>query len=99
VLVADVNHGRVWVREGKVRRVVVRDLMRYMRRRWCSHWTVCKWSCSRVRDASSSLFEMILSGGSVRRLRREVGLAMVDPWGAPVRLMTMGRMSTSMPGQ
>jgi hypothetical protein len=40
-----------------------------------------------------------LSGGSVRRVRREVRLAMVDECGVPVRLMTMGRMSTSVPGQ
>jgi hypothetical protein len=30
---------------------------------------------------------------------REVRLAMVDECGVPVRLMTMGRMSTSVPGQ
>jgi hypothetical protein len=35
----------------------------------------------------------------VRRVRREVRLAMVDVCGVPVRLMTMGRMSTSVPGQ
>jgi hypothetical protein len=37
--------------------------------------------------------------GSVRAVTREVRLAMVDECGAPVRLMTMGRMSTSVPGQ
>jgi hypothetical protein len=42
---------------------------------------------------------MSLSGGSVRRVRREVSLAMVDECGVPVRLMTMGRMSTSALGQ
>jgi hypothetical protein len=35
----------------------------------------------------------------VRRVRREVILAMVDECGVLVRLMTMGRMSTSVPGQ
>jgi hypothetical protein len=33
----------------------------------------------------------------MRRVRREVRLAMVDECGVPVRLMTMGRMSTSVP--
>jgi hypothetical protein len=42
---------------------------------------------------------MTLSGGSVRRVRREVRLAMVHECGVPVLLMTMGRMSTSVPGQ
>jgi hypothetical protein len=35
----------------------------------------------------------------VRRARGEVSLAMVDECGVPVRLMTMGRMSTSVPGK
>jgi hypothetical protein len=35
----------------------------------------------------------------VRRVRREVRLVMVDECGVPVRLMTMGRMSTSVHGQ
>jgi hypothetical protein len=48
---------------------------------------------------SSRALEMILSGGSVRVVSREVRLAMVDECGVPVRLMTMGRMSTSVPGQ
>jgi hypothetical protein len=52
-----------------------------------------------MRDVSSRAFEMSLSGGSVRRVRREVRLAMVDECGVPVRLMTMGRMSTSVHGQ
>jgi hypothetical protein len=52
-----------------------------------------------MRDVSSRALEMSLSGGSVRRVRREVKLAMVDECGVPVRLMTMGRMSTSVPGQ
>jgi hypothetical protein len=42
---------------------------------------------------------MSLSGGSVRRVRREVRLAMVDECGVPVRLMTMGKMSTSVLGK
>jgi hypothetical protein len=46
-------------------------------------------------DVSSRVFELSLSGGSVRRVIRDVRLAMVDAWGEPVRLMTMGRMSTS----
>jgi hypothetical protein len=52
-----------------------------------------------MRDVSSRALAMSLSGGSVRRVRREVRLAMVDVCGVPVRLMTMGRMSTSVPGQ
>jgi hypothetical protein len=48
-----------------------------------------------MRDVSSCAFEMSLSGGSVRRVRREVRVVMVDECGVPVRLMTMGRMSTS----
>jgi hypothetical protein len=35
----------------------------------------------------------------VRTVRREVRLAMVDECSVPVRLMTMGRMSTSVPSQ
>ena len=52
-----------------------------------------------MRDVSSRALEMSLSGGSVRRVRREVRFAMVDECGVPVRLMTMGRMSTTVPGQ
>jgi hypothetical protein len=48
---------------------------------------------------SSRALEMSLSGGSVRTVRREVRLVMVDEYGVPVRLMTMGMMSTSVPGQ
>jgi hypothetical protein len=48
-----------------------------------------------MRDVSRRAFEMSLSGGSVRRVRREVRLVMVDECGVPVRLMTMGRMSTA----
>jgi hypothetical protein len=77
--------------------VVVRDLMRYMSRILCSHWTVCVWSCAMMRDVSSRAFEMSLSGGSMRRVKRDVRLVMVDDCGVPVRLMTMGRMSTSVP--
>jgi hypothetical protein len=56
-----------------------------------------------MRDVSSRALEMSLSGGSVRRVSREVRLVMVDECGVPVRLMTMGtmgtmeRMSTSVP--
>jgi hypothetical protein len=52
-----------------------------------------------MRDVSSRVLEKTLSGGSVRNASREVRLAMVDECGVPVRLMTMGRMSTSVPGQ
>jgi hypothetical protein len=52
-----------------------------------------------IHDVSSLVLEtMSLAGGSVRRVRRDVRLVMVDVWGVPVRLMTMGRMSTSIPG-
>jgi hypothetical protein len=47
-----------------------------------------------TRDVSRQVLEMSLSGGSVRRARREVRLAMLDVWGVLVRLMTMGRMSS-----
>jgi hypothetical protein len=47
---------------------------------------------------SSRALEMSLSGGSERKVRREVRLAMVDECGVPVRVMTMGRMSTSVLG-
>jgi hypothetical protein len=52
-----------------------------------------------MRDVVSRALGMSLSGGSVRRVRREVRLAMVDECGVHVRLMTMGRMSTSVPSQ
>ena len=52
-----------------------------------------------MRDVSSRALVTSLSGGSVRRVRREVRLAMVDECGVPVRLMTMGKMSTSVPRQ
>jgi hypothetical protein len=55
--------------------------------------------CARMRDVSNRALEMSLSGGSVRRVTREVRLAMVDECGVPVRLMTMGRMSTAVTGQ
>jgi hypothetical protein len=51
-----------------------------------------------MRDVSNRAFEMSLSRGSVRRVRREVRLVMVDECGVPVRLRTMGRMSTAVPG-
>jgi hypothetical protein len=50
-------------------------------------------------DVSRRVFETSLSGGSMRRVRREVRLVMVDECGVPVRLMKMGRMSTSVHGQ
>jgi hypothetical protein len=50
-----------------------------------------------MRDVSSRAFEMSLSSESVRRVRREVRLVMVDECGVPVRLMTMGGMSISLP--
>jgi hypothetical protein len=61
--------------------------------------SVYVWSCAIMRVVSSGAFEMSLSRGPVRRVRREVRLVMVDECGAPVRLMTMGRMSTSVRGQ
>jgi hypothetical protein len=48
---------------------------------------------------SSRVLEMSLSGGSVRSVSREVRLATVDECGVAVRLMTMGRISTSVLGQ
>jgi hypothetical protein len=51
-----------------------------------------------MRDVSNCVLEMSLSGGSVRSVRGEVRLAMVDECGVPVRLMTMGKMSTSVLG-
>jgi hypothetical protein len=52
-----------------------------------------------MRDVSSRALEMSLPGGSVRRVSREVRLVMVVECGVPVRLMTMGRMSTTVHGQ
>jgi hypothetical protein len=75
------NHGRAKVQCAGARRAVVRDLMPYTSRRLCNHWTVCVWSCASMRDVSSRALEMSLSGGSVRRVRREVRLAMVDECG------------------
>jgi hypothetical protein len=51
-----------------------------------------------MRDVSSLALEMSLSGGSMRRVSREVRLVMVDECGVHVGLMTIGRMSTSVPG-
>jgi hypothetical protein len=45
-----------------------------------------------MRDVSRRAFKMSLSRGSVRRVRREVRLVMVDECGVPVHLMAMGRM-------
>jgi hypothetical protein len=50
-----------------------------------------------MRHVSSRALEMGLSGGSVRRVSREVRLAMVDECGIPVRLVTTRRVSTSVP--
>ena len=52
-----------------------------------------------MRDVSRRAFETSLSGGSVRAVRREVRLVIVEECGVPVRLMTMGRMSTTVLGQ
>jgi hypothetical protein len=48
---------------------------------------------------SRRALEMSLSGGSVREVSREVRLVMVEECGVPVRLMSMGRMSTTVHGQ
>jgi hypothetical protein len=48
-----------------------------------------------MRDLPSPTLEMSLLGWSLRRVSREVRLAMVDECGVAVRLMTMGRMPTS----
>jgi hypothetical protein len=52
-----------------------------------------------MRDVSRRALEMSLSRGDVLAVSREVRLVMVDECGVPVRLMTMGRMSTIVPGQ
>jgi hypothetical protein len=52
-----------------------------------------------MRDVSRPALEMSLSGGYVRAVSREVKLVMVDECGVLVRLMTMGRMSTTVHGQ
>jgi hypothetical protein len=52
-----------------------------------------------MRNMSSRALEMSLSGAYVRSVSREVRLTMVDECGVPVRLMTMGRMSTSVHGK
>jgi hypothetical protein len=48
---------------------------------------------------SSCAFKKNLSGGSVRRVRRVVRLAMMEVWWVHVRLMMMGRMPKVVPGQ
>jgi hypothetical protein len=50
-----------------------------------------------MRDVSSRVFEMSLSGGSLRRVKKEVRLVMMDECGVHLLLMTIGRMSTSVP--
>jgi hypothetical protein len=52
-----------------------------------------------MRDVSWRALETSLSGGSVRAVSREMRLVMVEECGVPVRVMTMGRMSTTVPGQ
>jgi hypothetical protein len=52
-----------------------------------------------MRDVPMRALEMSLSGGFVRVVSKEVRLVMVDMCGVLVRLMTMGRMSTTVPGQ
>jgi hypothetical protein len=52
-----------------------------------------------MRVVSSRALAMSLSGGSLRAVSREVRLVIVDECGVPVRLMTMGKMSTTVPGQ
>jgi hypothetical protein len=42
---------------------------------------------------SRRALEMILSGGSVRAVSREVRLVMVEECGVHVRLVTMGRIA------
>jgi hypothetical protein len=42
-----------------------------------------------MRDVSSRVLDMSLSGGSMRIVSREVRLTMVDECGVPVRLMTI----------
>jgi hypothetical protein len=48
-----------------------------------------------MRGVSRLVFDIILSGGSVRMVSSDVRLAILDTRGVPVRLMTMGRMSIS----
>jgi hypothetical protein len=48
---------------------------------------------------SKRALEMSLSGGFVQAVSREVRLVMVEECGVHVRLMTMGRMSTTVPNQ
>jgi hypothetical protein len=52
-----------------------------------------------MRDVSTRIFETSLSGGSMRRVRRKVRLAMGDECSVHMRLMTTGRMSTSVPSK
>jgi threonine/homoserine efflux transporter RhtA len=52
-----------------------------------------------MRAHSRRVFEISLSGGSLRSVRREVKLVIVDEWGVHVRLMTMGRMSIYVRGE
>jgi hypothetical protein len=52
-----------------------------------------------MRDVSRRALEMSLSGGSVRVVSREVRLVIVEECGVHVRLITMGRMSTTVRGK
>jgi hypothetical protein len=60
--------------------------------------SVCKELCKDARRVESCFGDKFVRG-SVRRVRREVRLVMVDECGVPVRLMTIGGMSTSVPDQ
>jgi hypothetical protein len=57
-----------------MRRVVLRDLILHMSRRWI----VCKWSCVRMRVVSSRVLEISFPLGYVQSVRREVIPVMVD---------------------
>jgi hypothetical protein len=52
-----------------------------------------------MRVVSRRDFAITLSGMSVRRVMSDVMLVIVDRCEAPVRLISMERISTSMPGQ
>jgi hypothetical protein len=54
--------------------------------------------CNNARCAESRFRDEFVKG-YVRRVRREVRLVIVEECGVPVRLMTMGRMSTTVHGQ
>jgi hypothetical protein len=66
---------------------------------WCNHFTMCLWSWKRIGVVWALAFDKILSRGSERRVMSDVRLAIVYVCGMPVRLVTMGGVSTSVPGQ